>query len=370
MSDNPSLHSGAAAGAKSAFATALGIRHPIVQGPMNGGSPIELVTAVSNAGGLGSFAAALLPPPAIIAAVKQIRALTPQPFNVNLFILEPSRASAAELEAAQELLLPFRTKLGLGPAPTPQKFSESFQEQLAALLEASPPVVSFTFGILDADTVAQFQSKGCKVIGTATTVAEAKAWEQAGADFVCIQGGEAGGHRATFMGDMEQSCIGLMTLIPQVAAAINIPIIAAGGIMDGRGIAAAMLLGAQAAQLGTAFLASPESGISPAWRAQLAAAKDDSTRLTRSFSGRYARGIVNSFMEQMRPYENAVPAYPVQNALTAEIRQTASKQNQPEFMSLWAGQGVAMARPMLAAQLVETLADELQASHQYHREIN
>lgn len=353
-----------------AFTVALGIRYPIVQGPMNGASPIELATAVSNAGGLGSFAAALLAPAAIIDAVKKIRSLTSQPFNVNLFILEQVQPGAAEIAAAQALLLPFRTELGLGPAVTPQKFSENFKDQLAALLEAAPPVVSFTFGILDAATVAQFQRKGCKVIGTVTSVAEALAWEQAGADFICIQGGEAGGHRATFLGDIEQSCIGLLTLIPQVAAAVKVPLIAAGGIMDGRGIAAALLLGAQAAQLGTAFLASPESGIAPAWREQLASAKDDSTRMTRSFSGRYARGIVNAFMEQMRPHENTLPPYPVQNALSGEIRQAAARQGRPEFMSLWAGQGVAMTRPMPAAQLVATLAAELQAAanHQPRKE--
>jgi nitronate monooxygenase len=350
-------------GVNPSFAAQLGIRYPIVQGPMNNASPIALTTAVSNAGGLGSFAAALLAPAAIIEAVEKIRALTPQPFNVNLFILDVYQPDQAEIASAQELSQPFRESLGLGPASQPQKFSENFREQLAALLEAAPPVVSFTFGILDADTIAQFHAKGCKVIGTATTVAEAKAWEQAGADFVCIQGAEAGGHRATFLGDVEQSSIGLMTLIPQVAAAVKLPIIAAGGIMDGRGIAAALLLGAQAAQLGTAFLVCPESGIAPAWRAQLASARDDSTRLTRSFSGRYARGIVNFFMEQMRPFENAVPDYPIQNALTAEIRKTATTLERPEFMSLWAGQGAAMTRPMPAAQLMTTLAAELQAPH-------
>ncbi|WP_211474722.1 NAD(P)H-dependent flavin oxidoreductase [Collimonas humicola] len=354
------LHSGAQ---RTSFAAQLAIRYPIVQGPMNGGSPIELVTQVCNAGGLGSFAAALLSPAAIIEAVQKIRTQTARPFNVNLFILEPSRPDEAEIALAEKLLLPFRDALGLGPAARPQKFSENFNEQLAALLEAAPPVVSFTFGILPADVVAQFKAKGCKVIGTATTVAEAVAWEQAGADFVCLQGAEAGGHRATFLGDIEQSSVGLMTLIPQAAAAVKLPLIAAGGIMDGRGIAAALLLGAQAAQLGTAFLACPESGIAPAWRAQLAGARDDSTRLIRSFSGRHARGIVNAYVEQMASHESALPAYPVQNALTAEIRQAAAKLNRPEFMSLWAGQGVAMARPMPAAQLVAALAAELQAPH-------
>ena len=222
-------------------------------------------------------------------------------------------------------------------------------------------MVSFTFGVLDEVTVTRFKNAGCQVIGTATTVAEAQAWAAAGADFICAQGAEAGGHRATFLGDMEQSCVGLMALVPQMAAAIDRPIIAAGGIMNGRGIAASLMLGAQAAQLGTAFLACPESGIAPAWRTQLQQARDDSTRLTRTFSGRYARGIVNDFMEQMRPFEKDVPPYPVQNALTGEIRQAASKSQRPEFMSLWAGQGAALSRPMPAAQLVKTLADELHA---------
>lgn len=352
---------------RSPFAAALDINYPIVQGPMNGGSPIELVAAVSNAGGLGSFAAALLSPLAMTEAVKKIRSLTKRPFGVNLFILEQAQPTPSELTFAQHLLSPFRTALGLGPASTPQKFCENFQDQLAALLEIAPPVVSFTFGILDANTVSKFKSQGCKVIGTATTVAEAQAWEQAGADFICVQGSEAGGHRATFLDDVEQSCIGLMALLPQVVAAVKLPVIAAGGIMDGRGIAAAMMLGAQAAQLGTAFLVCPESGISSGWRQQLATARDDSTRLTRTFSGRYARGIVNEFMEKMRPYEHELPAYPIQNALTSEIRQTAATLNRPEFMSLWAGQGVAMSRPMPAAQLVATLASELEAVQAAHR---
>ncbi|MFC5473910.1 NAD(P)H-dependent flavin oxidoreductase [Paraherbaspirillum soli] len=345
----------------SAFKTAVGIDHPIVQGPMNGGSPLELTVAVSNAGALGSYAAALLAPAAIIENVAKIRALTNRPFNVNLFVQEPPRPAAAEVLAAQDLLAPFRAELGLGPTSVPDKFCEDFRDQVSALLEAAPPVVNFTFGILDSETVSRFKRAGSLVIGTATTVAEAQAWERGGADFICASGSEAGGHRATFLGDFEQSCIGLMALVPQVAAAVKIPVIAAGGIMNGRGIAASLMLGAQAAQLGTAFLSCPESGIAQAWRQQLQKARDDSTRLTRTFSGRYARGIVNQFMERMRPFEQEVPPYPVQNALTGEMRQAAAKLARPEFMSLWAGQGVAMARPMPAAELVKTLADELQA---------
>ncbi len=340
------------------FQSAVGIAHPIVQGPMNGASPPALAAAVSNAGGLGSCAAALLAPSAILETAAHLRTLTDQPFNMNLFLL-PALQTPPALEQAQALLQPLREALGLPPAQTPQRFSENCRDQVAALLEAAPPVASFTFGLLDAEVVRQFRKKDIQVIGTATTVAEARAWEEAGADFICALGAEAGGHRATFLGDFEQSCIGLMALLPQVAHAVRVPVIAAGGLMDGRAIAAAMLLGAQAAQMGTAFLCCPESGIASAWRAALAAARDDSTRLTRSFSGRWARGIVNEFMERMRPFEQVLPAYPVQNALTTELRQAATRAGRSEFMSLWAGQGVAMGRPMPAAQLVDTLVEEL-----------
>ncbi|GAA4023158.1 nitronate monooxygenase [Actimicrobium antarcticum] len=341
------------------FSTRLGIDYPIVQGPMNGASSPELAAAVSNAGGLGSFAAALLSPEAIIDGIRKVRALTSKPFNVNLFVLDTPVIDPVAITQSEQRLAPFRESLGLPVAPTPTRFSEVLAPQLAALLEAAPPVVSFTFGILDASQVAQFKRAGCQVIGTATTVSEALAWEQAGADFICAQGAEAGGHRGTFMGDVEQSCIGLMALIPQVAAAVAIPVIAAGGIMNGRGIVAALTLGAQAAQLGTAFLSCPECPIPQAWKAALLTARDDSTRLTRTFSGRYARGIVNDFMEQMRPYENDVPSYPIQNALTGPLRQAAGKLGRADMIALWAGQGVSMSRTMAAADLVRTLAAEM-----------
>ncbi|MBN5223550.1 nitronate monooxygenase [Serratia ureilytica] len=347
--------------APSAFARELGLRYPIVQGPMNGASPPALAVAVSNAGALGSCAAALFSPAVILERVQQIRAQTAAPFNINLFLLDEQHPDLAELKRAQHLLRPFREALGLSEPPMPTQFAENNRDQIAALLEAAPPVVSFTFGVLPRATVTQFKKAGSRVIGTATTVAEARAWEEAGADFVCVSGAEAGGHRPTFLGDIEQSCVGLMALLPQVVAAVKIPAIAAGGIMNGRGIAAAQLLGAQAAQLGTAFLCSPESGIAEAWRAALRNAGDDSTRLTRAFSGRPARGIVNDFMRQMRAEEAQILPYPVQNALTGDIRQAAAKAGRAEFMSLWAGQGVGLARPMLAAELVATLAAELEA---------
>lgn len=349
-------------GRTSAFSARIGIDYPIIQAPMAGGATTpELVAAVSNAGALGSFAAALLPPAAIVEHVERIRSLTSRPFGVNLFVVEQPMPTPAQIERAQELLAPFRNSLGLGPAATPATFCEDMREQIAALLALAPPVASFTFGLLDAPTVAAFQRAGSLVIGTATTVAEARAWEAVGADAICVQGSEAGGHRGSFLGGWEESSIGLFALIPQVAAAVSCPIIAAGGIMDGKGIAAALLLGAAAAQLGTAFLACPESGIPPSWKQQLREARDDGTRLTRAFSGRPARGLVNEFMERMRPFEHELPQYPVQSALTTDIRRAAAGQNRPEFLSLWAGQGAAMSRPLPAAQLVRLLVEELSA---------
>lgn len=343
------------------FTRSLAIEYPIVQGPMNGASTPELAAAVSNAGGLGSYAAALLSPTAILEGVAKIKKLTDKPFNVNLFVLETPNPDAAEITRSQMLLSPFEKLLDLPLATQPSNFCEDFQLQLDALLEAAPPVVSFTFGILTEEVILKFKRAGCCVIGTATTVTEALAWERVGADFICAQGGEAGGHRGTFIGDFEQSCIGLTALIPQMTAKVTIPVIAAGGMMNGRGIVSSLILGAQAAQLGTAFLSCPECPIPQAWKKQLMLASDDSTRLTRTFTGRYARGIVNEFMEQMRPYEDDLPPYPIQNALTVPMRQAAGKMGRPEFISLWAGQGVGLSRQLRAADLMRTLVAEMNA---------
>lgn len=341
------------------FSSRVGIEYPIIQAPMAGGPTTpELVAAVSNAGALGSFGAATLPPAAIAENVARIRALTDKPFNVNLFVLETPRPSEPELAEALERLAPIRKDLGLDSGTIPRKFCEDNRAQIEMLIQLKPPVVSFAFAQPDMEFVRAFKKAGSLVIGTVTNVAEARALEAVGADFVCAQGFEAGGHRGTFIGDVENSWIGLMALVPQIVDAVKIPVIAAGGIMDGRGIAAAFALGADAAQLGTAFLGCAESGIHPGYKKKLRETPDNGTRLTRTFSGRYARGIVNEFMERMRPHEKEVPAYPVQNALTGELRQAAAKQNRLEYCSMWAGQGAGLSRGMPAADLVNKLVEE------------
>jgi nitronate monooxygenase len=343
-----------------AFTELTGAAVPIIQAPMAGGATTpELVANVSNAGGLGSLAAAMLSPEAIAESVAEVRARTREAFNVNLFVLQtPAAPDAARLRRALELLQPVKDELGLPAGTPPVKFCEDFGQQFDALLEAQPPVASFTFGILDARRMAALKARGALIMGTATTVAEARAWEAAGADMVCAQGAEAGAHRGTFLGRFEDAMIGTLALVPQIADAVRIPVIAAGGVMDGRGIAAALMLGASAVQMGTAFLTCPEAGIPQGWKDRLRVARDDETAVTTVFSGRPARGLMNDFMRRYTPVAGELLPYPITNALTGPIRQAASKANKPEYLSLWAGQAAALSRGLSATDLVGALVKE------------
>jgi nitronate monooxygenase len=242
--------------------------------------------------------------------------------------------------------------------------ADSFGEQLAAALEAGASVFSFTFGILPASAVAAVKARGMFLVGTATTVDEAVALEKAGVDAVVTQGAEAGGHRGSFAAEFEVAMVGTISLVPQVVDAVRVPVIASGGIMDGRGIAAALALGAQAVQMGTAFLVCDESGVPDAYKDAILKAREHETRLTRVFSGRPARGIVNRFMTEVERTAGpgAVLPFPFQNALTRPLRSAAARQGRAEFLSLWAGQGVRMARRRPAAQLVAQLAGETDAA--------
>jgi nitronate monooxygenase len=345
----------------------LGIPLPIVQGPMTGSDTPPLAAAVSQAGGLGMLGCGMRSPEAMAQAAAAVRAATDRPFGMNLFVLDTPAPDAATVQAAMARLAPLYAEFGLTPE-APARWCEDFAAQFEALVAARPAVASFTFGILDGAQVERLHGAGCVVVGTATTLAEALAWQDVGADAVCASGMEAGGHRGTFLGDVDASLVGTMALIPQCVDALRIPVIAAGGIMDGRGIAAAQALGAQAVQMGTAFLACPESGITPAQRAAMARAQGTDTRITRAYSGRPARGIVNTMMERLAADEAAIPPYPIQNALTGALRRSAGVQGRADYLSLWAGQGVGAARVMPAGELVALLAQEWRAATARARE--
>ena len=333
---------------------ALEIEHPVVQAPMAGGPTTpELVAAVSNAGGLGSLGAAYLPPETLREQVREIRRRTQAPFNVNLFVPSPFEADPERIERSGELLARYRQELGIRTLGIPSSFEESFEDQLEVVLEERVPVFSFTFGVPGEDQLHRLRDAGVITVGTATTVREGLRLEERGVEVVVAQGGEAGGHRGTFLGDFRDALIGAMALVPQMVDALSVPVIAAGGIMDGRGLAAALVLGAGAAQMGTAFLACEESGAHPEFKKAVLGAAEDETAVTRVFSGRAARGIKNRFLVEMGEHEEELPPFPVQNALTRDVRAEAQRQGRPEFMSLWAGQAVRLARPVTAARIVE-----------------
>ena len=330
----------------------LGIEHPVVQAGMAGGpTKPGLVAAVSEAGGLGTLGAAYMAPAAIRAAVGEIRALTEKPFAVNLFVPEPFDPALYDPEEIGASLAAYREELGI-EAPGEFSYVQSFEDQVAVVLEERVPVFSFTFGVPGEEHLGALRGAGIVTAGTATTVREAVAVEAAGVDAVTAQGAEAGGHRGTFLGSYEEGLVGTMALVPQVVDAVGIPVLAAGGIMDGRGLAAALALGADGVQMGTAFLACPESGAHEGYKRALLSATEEGTTVTHAFSGKAARGLKNRFTEEMEGAE--VPAYPVQNAHTRDIRAAAAKAGRTEFMSLWSGQAPRLARPIPAAEVVET----------------
>jgi nitronate monooxygenase len=325
---------------------------PILQAPMVGASTADMAVAVSEAGGLGSIGAGAMAPADIEAEIGVLRARTARPFGVNLFVIRPASPGPGEVDAALERLRPWYEAVGAPVPETPNAYALDFTAQLAALARAAPPLASFTFGALTPDEVAALHAAGTYVVGTATTVAEARAWAALGADGISAQGSEAGGHRGHFLAETEASLVGTMALVPAIRQAVDLPVIAAGGIMDGRGVAAALALGADAAQMGTAFLLSNQTGISAPWRRALESAGDDPTRLTRAFTGRHARGIENRFMREMRGVEGDVPAYPVQNRLTQPLRAAAAAAGEADMLSLWAGQGARLAEAGDAGDLV------------------
>ncbi|ATB44382.1 enoyl-[acyl-carrier-protein] reductase [Cystobacter fuscus] len=341
----------------SRLAALLGVEHPIIQAPMAGGATTpELVAAVSNAGGLGSTGAAYLKPEDIVKHSRRVRELTDRPFAINLFVPPPPPAEVAP-DRMLAVLADYHARLGLAPPQPPTSPMPSFEEQVDAVAESGARVFSFIFGVPPAGVLARLRARGLVLAGTATTVREAKLLEEAGVDFIVAQGSEAGGHRGTFVGPVEKALVGTMALVPQVADAVGLPVVASGGLMDGRGIRAARALGAAGVQLGTAFLTCPESGIAPVYKAALREAKDDSTVLTRAFSGRPARGIANDFTEALRDSPDILP-FPLQHAATTPLRGASAARGDSRFMALWAGQAAALSRSLPAAELMRTLIEE------------
>jgi len=337
----------------------LKIEYPIVQAPMAGGPTTpDLVASVSNAGGLGSLGAGYLAPEQIRKAIREIKQRTDRPFGVNLFVSEQSSTPEDAIAAMNDYLNRYRSKLGVAPFPSIPDFAETFEDQVQVVLEEKVSVFSFTFGIPSPDIIQSMRRSGIIVVGTATTVEEAIALEAAGADAVVAQGSEAGGHRGSFLTGTADALIGTMALVPQTVDRVSIPVIASGGIMDGRGLVASLALGASAVQMGTAFLTTAESGAHPSHKEKILTSSEDSTEVTSCYSGKAARGILTEFMKDMRGYEGTIPAYPIQNALTREIRQAAAKASNPEYMSLWAGQGLRLARNLGSAQIVEKTVSE------------
>ncbi len=336
----------------------FGARYPIFQAPMAGGvTTPEMAAAVSNAGGLGSLASAYSTPQEIAAEIARLRSLTARPFAVNLFAYEipPLDRDPNPMLAR---LAGYHAELGL-PAPAlPERPGERFAEQAAAVLAARVPVFTFSFGIPEPELLAAFRAAGTALAGTATTVREAELLAAAGVDAVIVQGAEAGAHRGTFDRPFEESMVPMLALTREAARAISLPVVAAGGIMDGAGIRAALAAGAAAVQMGTAFIPCPESAASAAYKRAVLAASADTTAVTRAFSGRPARGLRNRFMEEIDPHLEEILPYPWQNATTRPLRAAAGRAGRAEFLSLWAGQNARLARQMPAGELVATLVAE------------
>jgi nitronate monooxygenase len=341
-----------------AFCAAYGLRIPILLAPMAGACPPSLSIAVANAGGLGACGALLMQPAAIKAWAAETRAASNGAFQLNLWIPDPPPTRDAGAEAS------VRAFLGSwGPEVPPEAGDAAppdFETQCEALLEAGPPIISSIMGLYPPEFVARMKQRGIKWFATVTTVAEAKAACEAGADAVVAQGMEAGGHRGAFdAGKAESEMVGLFALLPAVVDAVNVPAIAAGGIADARGVAAALLLGASAVQIGTGFLRCPEARISPVWADAIGRTQPEQTMVTRAFSGRPGRSVATSYARAAAAPDAPPPApYPVQRGLTQAMRDAAGKANDIERMQAWAGQSARLAQARPAGEVATELWSE------------
>lgn len=342
----------------------FGIEHPIVLAPMAGAMDATLAIAVAQGGGLGSLPAALLNADQLREQAGAFRAqAAAKPLNLNFFTHIPPVPNNAREDAWRERLKPFYVELGIDPAaPVPSSNRAPFDEAFCAVVEeVRPEVVSFHFGLPAEALVARVKAAGCKMVSTATTVEEARWLEAHGCDAVIAQGNESGGHRGMFLTTDVSTQAGTFALIPQIADAVKVPVIATGGITDARGIAAALALGAAGVQIGTGYLFCPESKVVELHRAALKAARDDGTVVTNVLTGRPARGLVNRVVRELGPISEIAPEFPLAAGALAPLRAKAQAQGSGDFSPLWAGQAAALGRELPARELTRKLADEAQA---------
>lgn len=333
----------------------LGIRHPVVLAPFGGLSSIELTAAVSNAGGLGSYGLYGYDAPRIRETAAALRAATSAPFALNIWLptgdeVEPG----AEHDGYAAALADLFDEVGIDPPARPDRYLPSLDEQLDAIWQAAPAVLSVVFGVPSGALVDEAHRRGIRVIGAATTVAEARALDAAGVDAIVATGAEAAGHRVSFLKPAEQSLVGLVSLVPQVADAVHVPVIAAGGIADRRGVAAAFALGASGVQVGTSFLVTAESAANGAHRAAIRSTAADESVLTRAMSGRLSRGAANRAVREIEA-SGAVAPFPAQNWLTGRFRAIAGQRGMGELQSLWLGQSAPLSRGRTAAEVFTEL---------------
>lgn len=338
---------------KNHLTTLLQIDYPIIQAPMLGVTSPEMAAAISNAGGLGSLPVGGLSPKKTHELIQKTKTLTNKPFAVNLFVHTIQQIDVPQAEKMIAFLDNIAADYNLDfekPHIENLQFY-SYKDQIDILINENIPIVSFTFGIPDDNSIKLLKEKNIVLIGTATSVEEAKLLEQKGVDAITVQGIEAGGHRGSFIKNEPLPQVGLMALLPQIADTVNLPLLASGAINDGRTIKAAFALGAAAVQIGTAFIASHESSAIPSYKTALAAAADTDTTLTKIYSGRWARGIKNEFIKLIRNSGISIPDYPIQNSLTTSFRAKAQQQDNNQFTNMWAGQSAFGAQQKPAADI-------------------
>lgn len=337
----------------------LGIEYPILQGPFGGNfSTPELLAAVSNAGGIGGFGAYTLSPAEILNANEKIKSLTSKPYNINLWVSDTDalngEVTSEQYETTKALFKPYFDNAGIELPAAPGIFKTRFENQVQTILDIRPKLFSFVFGIPSVDILEQCKKTGIVTAGAATTLDEAIALENAGVDLVIASGFEGGGHRPSFLAPAEQSTIGSFVLLQLIKEKIRVPVICAGGIANGRGVAAAFVLGAEGAQIGTAFLATDESGASPHHRKMLFSDLAKNTMLTRAFTGRLGRGISNSLGIDITGHEKEFLPFPLQATFMSALRQAAIQKQQDDLLLFWSGQ--------IAPVLHHTKADDLMKS--------